>query len=100
DLVDENAVIRLEHEVSVGPADIDAYARHGSPDLPRAAVPDPRAQRLLLSTDRRGNIVSIDAPARPPSLRREASRGVMRGPSKRRTSGIDWQSRAQQRKSG
>jgi hypothetical protein len=30
--MEKNAVIRLEHEVGIGPADIDAYARHGSPD--------------------------------------------------------------------
>ena len=31
DLMDKDAVIGLEHEVGIGPADIDAYARHGSP---------------------------------------------------------------------
>ena len=46
DFMNENAVIRLEYEVGVGPADIDAYARHGSPDRPCAAVPVPGAQRL------------------------------------------------------
>ena len=30
-LMDENAVIGLEYEVGIGPADIDAYARHESP---------------------------------------------------------------------
>ncbi len=46
DFMDEDAMIGLEHEVGIGPADVDAYARHGSPDLPRA-VPDPDAQRLV-----------------------------------------------------
>ena len=45
DLMDENAVIGLENEVGIGTADIDAYARHGSSDRPRAAVPVPGAQR-------------------------------------------------------
>jgi hypothetical protein len=44
----KHAVIRLEHEVGIGPADIDAYARHGSPDRFRAAVPVPGAQRLCV----------------------------------------------------
>src|SRR5580658_11096437 len=48
DLVNEYAVIGLEHEVGIGPADIDAYARHESPARSRAAVPDPGAQRLKL----------------------------------------------------
>ena len=38
DLVDKDAVVRLENEVGVGPADIDAYARHGSPESSRAAA--------------------------------------------------------------
>ena len=46
DLVHEHAVIGLENEVRISPADIDAYARHGSPGRPRAAVPNPGAQRL------------------------------------------------------
>jgi hypothetical protein len=28
--MEKNAVIRLKNEVGIGPADIDAYARHGS----------------------------------------------------------------------
>jgi len=47
DFMDEDAAIGLEHEVGVGPADVDAYARHGSPDRPRAAVPGPDAQRVV-----------------------------------------------------
>jgi hypothetical protein len=44
-LVHENAVIGLEYEVGIGAADIDAYARHGSPDRPSAAMPIPSAPR-------------------------------------------------------
>jgi hypothetical protein len=64
DLVEKYAVIRLENEVGIGPADIDAYARHGSPDRPRAAVPDPGAQRLS-DTDLARNFVSNVSPAQP-----------------------------------
>jgi hypothetical protein len=63
-LMEKDAVIRLENEVGVGPADIDAYARHGLPDRPRAAVPDPGAQRFS-DTDLARNFVSNVSPAQP-----------------------------------
>ena len=59
-----SAVIRLENEVGIGPADIDAYARHGSPDCPPAAVPDPGARRVS-DADRARNFVSNVRPAQP-----------------------------------
>jgi hypothetical protein len=62
--MEKDAVIRLKDEVGIGPADIDAYARHGSPDRPRAAVPDPGAQRLS-DTDLARNFVSNVRPAQP-----------------------------------
>ena len=67
DLMNEDAVIGLEHEVGIGPADIDAYARHESPDrFLVAAVPDPGAQRLNYA-DLARNIVSNVRPAQPPT---------------------------------
>jgi hypothetical protein len=44
----ENAVFRLENEVGVGASDVDAYARHGSPDGPSRRRAQPGAQRLML----------------------------------------------------
>ena len=69
DLVDEDAVVRLENEVGVGPADIDAYARHGSPESSPRRRARPGCTTPLLSTDRRGNIVSIGTPVQPPHMR-------------------------------
>jgi hypothetical protein len=45
--VEKDAVIRLENEVGIGPADIDAYARHGWPDMDRLIVLAPPCQSRM-----------------------------------------------------
>ena len=71
DLVHEDAMFRLENEVGIGAADVDAYARHGSPDRP-APPCQPRCTTPCY-TNFGAKIVSIVRPCNPQRQARTAA---------------------------